>query len=178
MQDITVESLYKNLMSDPMFTSDRSSLSKEDAAWDLAWQKYRQYKNNDKALSMGDEYTVEKALPIPPRPGLKWNPISHRWIDDKISLPQKQIAQQEFAVRKENTSVEYQTFMKYLKDNYGVQSDDDTVYKGYYSVEPNNTIQNQFDVWLKKVSVGLQFDPQSKRWIRPRDKSNKIPKVQ
>lgn len=84
MDNISLTTLYKDIINDATFQNDDPNTTREDAAWEAAWQRYRQHKNNDKALSL----PVQKILPSPPRPGLHWDATKHRWIRDiKMEAP-------------------------------------------------------------------------------------------
>ena len=62
MSDIDVKVIYRRLLEDPNFTAPEG-VSRSDAAWTEAWQRYRQHVNNERALSFGStEESMNKQI--------------------------------------------------------------------------------------------------------------------
>ena len=91
-QDINLNDLTDSFLNSAEFYPNKNSEERQQLAQIEAKNRLRQHKNNEKALSMANSSSLEllneflgikkQAIPgiVPPRPGLQWNPVTHRWI--------------------------------------------------------------------------------------------------
>ena len=93
MTDINVNDLTQSFLTSAEFYPGKNSAERQQLAQIEAKNRFRQHQNNEKALAMSlskssltllNEFLGIKkqtiAGIIPPRPGLQWNPMTHRWI--------------------------------------------------------------------------------------------------
>ena len=87
-QDIErLRKLYKQYLSDINITPTKGK-TRHETAWDLAYKRYRQAKNNELALSMSPSTVMLEKVDngkerIPPRPNLTWKKKTSRWVSAK-----------------------------------------------------------------------------------------------
>ena len=103
MAEPTITEMYTQMMEDPFFQAGEGR-TKEETARVLANNRFRQFKNNEMALSftkqmaldIADQINKQMRHPDPNKSHLVWNPGTHRWTKRQnlqIKKPSKQEGQ-------------------------------------------------------------------------------------
>lgn len=213
-----VDSIFHGLMDDPDF-SPREGQPKDEAAWAVAWARYKQLNKNDEVLSMNklgygsdpsatnyspqpmkhpspakedfpqaiqDVIEEKEEDPLvevvqkdgglrPPRPGLKWKELTHRWTrgdngdDGKSALnrAKKRLADATKLLANAGKMAWPERTQMDMQREYEDAKNDIRRYGG-------NPVTGRSVYPMSKESFasapprpGLQFNPVSHRWIRP-----------
>ena len=77
-----LKKLYKQYLSDINIAPNKGK-TRHETAWDLAYKRYRQAKNNELALSLAPTGLTKDEEKLPPRPNLQWKDKTRRWVSAK-----------------------------------------------------------------------------------------------